>query len=114
VKGTKHVVLVPPVAAACVNEKRLPAATYKASGSDSIHGIPDEVTAELDEPFELVPFATWDPDYPKQNTTSYSRLAIPLRVTLEAGDVLYLPAMWYHKISLTCGPEGFCCSVNFW
>lgn len=42
-----------------------------------------------------VPFVIWDPDKPEENATRYSKLAEPMRVTLEEGDMLYLPAMWW-------------------
>jgi jumonji domain-containing protein 7 len=35
-------------------------------------------------------------------------------VTLEEGDLLYLPAMWYHKVSQSSGEEGFALAVNYW
>lgn len=50
--------------------------------------------AEDGERLGPVPFATWDPDDPEVNATPLSRLAEPIRVTLEKGDMLYLPAMW--------------------
>jgi jumonji domain-containing protein 7 len=28
--------------------------------------------------------------------------------------VLYLPALWYLKVSQTAGEEGYCLSVNYW
>ena len=28
--------------------------------------------------------------------------------------MLYLPSMWYHKVSQTAGDEGFVCAVNYW
>jgi jumonji domain-containing protein 7 len=63
-----------------------------------------------------VPFATWDPDVPEANATPYSQLADPMEVILEPGDMLYLPAMWYHKVSQFCTPqdEGFVLAVNYW
>jgi jumonji domain-containing protein 7 len=45
-------------------------------------------------PAVTVPFATWDPDYAERNATAFSSLARPIRVTLDPGDILYLPAMW--------------------
>lgn len=43
---------------------------------------------------DTVPFATWDPDQPEQNKNRFSHLSKPLRVSLSAGDMLYLPALW--------------------
>jgi jumonji domain-containing protein 7 len=41
-------------------------------------------------------------------------LSRPLRATLNQGDMLYLPALWYHKVSQSCSEEGICCAVNYW
>jgi jumonji domain-containing protein 7 len=70
----------------------------------------------LDQDAEDVPLATWDPDAPTKNTTEFSQLAKPLRVTLNPGDMLYLPAMWYHKVKQSCAPdgEGFVVAINYW
>lgn len=84
--GQKHFVLLPPLAYACVNEKELTPASYvrEAGGFEMKR-----------ENGGKVPFATWDPDtVDGGNETQYSRHARPVRVTLEAGDMLYLPALW--------------------
>ena len=47
-----------------------------------------------EHPARVVPFATWDPDSPEENQTPFSYLSRPLRVTLDPGDLLYLPALW--------------------
>jgi peptidyl-lysine (3S)-dioxygenase / protease len=107
-------VLLPPIASLCVNEKSLPAASYIAKQENLHSEIPNDLVPRLDSPEDCVPFATWDPDEPEKNTTEFSSLIVPLRVTLEAGDVLYLPALWYHKVTLSCGMDPFCCSVNYW
>ncbi|PHH81170.1 hypothetical protein CDD80_2 [Ophiocordyceps camponoti-rufipedis] len=86
VKGRKHFVLLPPLCHACMNEKLLPQARYVRTGRG--------LTLRPDDQSEPVPFATWDPDHPTKESTPVSHLARPLRVTLEPGDMLYLPAMW--------------------
>ena len=81
--GSKEFVLLPPVETACVNEQFLPGATY----SNTM-----EVT--LDDPLVQVPCAIWDPDGPYENSTEFSHLSRPIRVTAGPGDMLYLPACW--------------------
>ncbi|KAL2357462.1 cupin-like domain-containing protein [Cryomyces antarcticus] len=115
VLGRKHFVLLPPVEAACVNERMLPSATYahvvipKGDGEEE-----EQLEMRPDDPAQEVPFATWDPDEPEKRPTQFSRLSRPARVTLEEGDMLYLPALWYHKVSQSCSHEGLCCAVNYW
>lgn len=59
----------------------------------------DQDQGEEEGQAEDVPFALWDPDRPGENATAYSALAQPMRVTLEPGDMLYLPAMWCVDVS---------------
>ncbi|KZF26590.1 putative pla2g4b [Xylona heveae TC161] len=106
--GQKHFVLMPPIEMPCVREKELPGATYAQNPESG------KLEIKLDEESNTVPFPTWDPDVPERSTTAFSKLSRPLRVTLNAGDMLYLPAMWYHKVSQSCSDEGLCCAVNYW
>lgn len=85
IRGSKTFILLPPVACACVNEQFLPFATYAQSGTWMIQ--PD--TPEL-----RAPVAIWDPDKPLENASKLSKFSKPLRVKLDAGDLLYLPACW--------------------
>jgi peptidyl-lysine (3S)-dioxygenase / protease len=84
--GQKHFVLLPPLAYPCVGEKELkPAGYVRRNGSLDI---------EMEEG-EKVPFATWDPDAESsQEAGEYAQYARPVRVTLQEGDILYLPALW--------------------
>ncbi|RFU34941.1 hypothetical protein B7463_g1424, partial [Scytalidium lignicola] len=105
--GQKHFVLLPPIAYSVVNERELLPASY-------VREEDGQLKMQLEEGGPLVPFAIWDPDKPTVNATRYSEIAYPLRVTLEAGDMLYLPALWFHKVSQSCSEEGLCCAVNYW
>ncbi|KAM0511207.1 hypothetical protein ACHAPE_010086 [Trichoderma viride] len=106
--GRKHFVLLPPLFHACVNERPVLPATYVRQG--------DGFALCLDPDSQPVPLATWDPDDAKRNSTHVSALAKPVRVTLNPGDMLYLPAMWYHKVKQSCisGGEGFVLAINYW
>ena len=80
-------------------EKEETASQQEAADTDAESDDDDNATLELElelepETDDPVPFATWDPDRPRDNTTPYSHLADPMRVTLEPGDMLYLPCMW--------------------
>jgi peptidyl-lysine (3S)-dioxygenase / protease len=37
---------------------------------------------------------TWDPDLPRERATKFSHMSRPIRVTLDPGDMLYLPRIW--------------------
>ncbi|KAI0459838.1 phospholipase A2 [Xylaria acuta] len=121
IAGRKHFVLLPPMFQPCVNEQELEPATYIRSQSEDQPKEGDGLVLRMDKAVEddgdrpaNVPFATWDPDTPEGRATSYSHLAEPMRISLEPGDMLYLPAMWYHKVSQTCSEDGICVAVNYW
>jgi jumonji domain-containing protein 7 len=86
----------------------------------------DDLVPYITHPPTYTPFALWDPDTASSRSlansttssnnrsTPFSHLSQPLRVTLNEGDMLYLPALWYHKVSQSCSEEGICCAVNYW
>jgi peptidyl-lysine (3S)-dioxygenase / protease len=104
--GQKHFVLLPPHCQPCVKEENLRPAGYVRQEDGGLKLALEEG--------EDVPFATWDPDSPPEEAGKYGALVEPVRVTLAPGDMLYLPAMWYHKVSQSCGDEGICVAVNYW
>ncbi|CAJ2507832.1 Uu.00g090180.m01.CDS01 [Anthostomella pinea] len=115
IAGQKHFVLLRPLCQPCVNEQDLVPATYVRDAENGLALRRDEGEQGEGEGAGMkVPFATWDPDAPTARATPYSHLAEPMRVTLDPGDMLYLPAMWYHKVSQSCSDEGICVAVNYW
>ena len=92
IRGQKQFTLLSPVELPCVNERSLPRARYNLV-TESCKGDVEEFGIENLEGEQLVPVAIWDPDDPEKRGTKYSHLAKPLRVTLNQGDMLYLPAM---------------------
>lgn len=86
IRGSKTFVLLSPLEAACVNEQFLPCATYTKKENTWY--------IVLDEPDGKVPVALWDPDNPEENATEFTKFSQPLRIRLEEGDLLYLPACW--------------------
>lgn len=116
VLGQKHFVLLPPLCQPCVNEQPLTQHNYTRADNSltMVKEELDEAQQDAGETENTVPFAVWDPDNPETSTTPYSSLAEPMRVTLNPGDMLYLPAMWYHKVSQSASEEGICVAVNYW
>lgn len=93
VRGQKHFVLLPPIEMPCVNEQPLLSARYAPKGKQSVNGPPALVVEAQVEKREPVPVALWDPDGSGERPSEYSHLSKPLRVTVNEGDMLYLPAM---------------------
>lgn len=38
----------------------------------------------------------------------------PFRVTVRAGEVLYLPSLWWHQVEQTAGKDSMVIAVNYW
>ncbi|EKD19977.1 phospholipase A2 protein family [Drepanopeziza brunnea f. sp. 'multigermtubi' MB_m1] len=116
--GRKTFLLIPPIAWSAVAERPLRPASYARLAQHSPRHLPGGGFEIVEEAGDPVPFATWDPDSPlgaeEGNGTRYSKWVEPLRVELREGDMLYLPAQWYHKVSQSCSEEGICVAVNYW
>ncbi|KAF2165241.1 hypothetical protein M409DRAFT_56113 [Zasmidium cellare ATCC 36951] len=109
VRGQKHFILLPPIEMPCVNESPLSFARYRPTEDDG-----EDLVVETNKDIGPTPVPLWDPDEPELRPTVYSKYSKPLKVTLNEGDMMYLPAMWYHKVGQGNGDEGFACSVNYW
>ncbi|BGP39058.1 hypothetical protein JCM10449v2_002996 [Rhodotorula kratochvilovae] len=117
VRGTKTFTLFPPSEFYCMHEALFPHATYSFSPSTSTFSI-----ARTTPPLAL-PWIPIDPLAPSLAAHPRFALARPLQVTLERGDMLYLPALWFHFVEqdVGWGPGGAegggtkaAVAVNWW
>ncbi|CAE6397141.1 unnamed protein product [Rhizoctonia solani] len=105
VRGAKHFTLLPPTEGYTLHEQRVPHAKYTRTAPYlplEIEPIPDSTVrwAEVD---------------PTLSSISDSEVGAPLRVTVKAGDALYLPAGWWHHVAQSGDSEsGVCIAVNWW
>lgn len=63
----------------------------------------------------MVPWLTIDPRtiFTKSHDP-LTQACNPLVVTLHPGQVLYLPALWFHSVAQTPDENGLCVAVNYW
>ncbi|ELW48132.1 JmjC domain-containing protein 7 [Tupaia chinensis] len=103
VSGEKRFLLHPPSDRPLIPYELYTPATYQ---------LTDEGTFEMvdEESAEKVPWIPLDPLAPDlARYPSYSQ-AQALHCTVQAGEMLYLPALWFHHVRQSHG----CIAVNFW
>lgn len=127
VSGTKEIYLIPPGDAYALDERFLESAQYNCdmemvvdididSSSSSTTTTTTKNTTKKHAPKPKVLFPTVDPSDPSTHTNIYTHHALVYREVLEPGDMLYLPALWYHQVAvLDVSPvTGLNVSVNYW
>lgn len=99
VRGRKHFLLHPPVDYPFLYPKKVNQTQYILE-SGHWKRIPVEA-----------PQIEWISVDPLQlDTFPLYKHTLPLRVTLNPGDMLYLPSLWFHEVS----QDNFTVAVNFW
>ncbi|XP_053452117.1 bifunctional peptidase and (3S)-lysyl hydroxylase JMJD7 isoform X2 [Nycticebus coucang] len=78
----------------------------------AIYQLTEEGTFKMvdEEAMEKVPWIPLDPLAPDLARYPSYRQAQPLHCTVRAGEMLYLPALWFHHVQQSHG----CIAVNFW
>ncbi|XVE59862.1 hypothetical protein DITRI_Ditri05aG0081300 [Diplodiscus trichospermus] len=115
VSGEKHFLLLPPTDVHRMYIREYPAARYSYSEESGEFGL------EFEEPVTYVPWCSVDP-YPATGSEEQERLKFPLyfngpkpfKVTVKAGEILYLPSMWFHHVRQSPGDGGCTIAVNYW
>ncbi len=67
-----------------------------------------------DEPRSRTPWIPVDPDAPDLKCYPLAARLRPLHVVLRAGELLYLPSMWFHKVAQRGDSEGRTIANNHW
>lgn len=102
IQGQKDFILLPPTDLPYLPYEKYQSASYKEN-KEKEFDIVDE------EPCE-VPWINIDPLNPDLVQYPDYAKAQPIRVSVKAGQTLYLPALWYHHVQQSHG----CIAVNFW
>ncbi|KAL2348737.1 hypothetical protein Fmac_002737 [Flemingia macrophylla] len=115
VTGEKHFLFLPPTDVHRLYIRQYPAATYTYSEDTGEFGL------ELEKPTRYVPWCSVDP-YPSPETLDDEMAKYPLyfdgprpfECTVKAGEVLYLPSMWFHHVRQSADDGGLTIAVNYW
>ncbi len=118
--GEKQFLLFPPSDALYLKERRAPSARFErvaagdaaveSSSAGKLVARQDGFNVIVDAPERLVPWI--EPGYDSLDVKSHPALKLcsPIRVSVRKGDLLYLPSLWYHAVSQSCGTV----AVNYW
>ncbi|KAK3133661.1 hypothetical protein QOZ80_6AG0539440 [Eleusine coracana subsp. coracana] len=123
VSGEKHFFLLPPTEHHRLYIRDYPAASYvPAQAEQEAEGEEQQLTRlklQIEEPQRMVPWSSVDP-YPASLEEEAASFPLyfdgppPIRCTVRAGEMLYLPSMWFHHVSQSPGPNGLTIAVNYW
>ncbi|KAF9545315.1 JmjC domain-containing protein 7 [Mortierella hygrophila] len=126
ITGRKIFTLIPPTEQFCLHEKQYIAATYvdttDNSTASSSSPTPTQTTPRYKlEPMDPVVLTKWialNPSHEPEEELfeKYPRYQMcqPFKVVVNPGEMLYLPAMWYHQVEQEPDHEGKCIAVNWW
>ncbi|KAI7864048.1 putative pla2g4b [Spinellus fusiger] len=105
IRGQKTFVLFPPSEYYCMHESVYPGATYAPNATGQLSLIPNDPPTET-------PWIPVDPLTPDLDRFPRFQYAQALVITVNEGDMLYLPAFWFHHV-LQHGDQGVI-AVNYW
>ncbi|XP_077238896.1 2-oxoglutarate (2OG) and Fe(II)-dependent oxygenase superfamily protein [Tasmannia lanceolata] len=115
VSGEKHFLLLPPTDVHRMYIRDYPAARYSFSQATG------QFTLQLEKPFRFVPWCSINP-YPSSSTKQahmelfprYFNGPEPFQCTVKAGEILYLPSMWFHHVRQSPDSKGRTIAINYW
>ncbi|KAI3945156.1 hypothetical protein MKW92_014750 [Papaver armeniacum] len=115
ITGEKHFLLLPPTDVHRLYIRNYPAACYSLSQDTG------ELTLQLEQPRRHVPWCSVNP-YPPAATKDQEVSKFPLyfngprpfECTVKAGEILYLPSMWFHHVKQSPDNRGRTIAINYW
>ena len=119
VKGRKHFTLLPPSDVAFLYEGEYQSARYVHGSTAMSPSSTGKLLQYKRHPSWLIemepetsttpwiPVEPLEPDYEKYPLSSH---LAPIECVIEPGEMLYLPALWYHRATQLCETV----SVNYW
>ncbi|KAG0287618.1 JmjC domain-containing protein 7 [Linnemannia gamsii] len=122
ITGRKIFTLIPPTEQFCLHEKQYIAATYVDTTDSAASSLSAPATPRYKlEPMDPVVHTKWialNPSHEPEEEIfeKYPRYQMcqPFKVVVNPGEMLYLPAMWYHQVEQEPDHEGKCIAVNWW
>jgi peptidyl-lysine (3S)-dioxygenase / protease len=108
VVGEKHFTLLPPTDYFYLYEQNFTAAHYHRDAQSGQWGL------TIDDPPTQTPWIPVDPDQPDVERYPLASKLRPIHVVLRAGELLYLPSMWYHKVAQWGDQECRTIAINHW
>jgi jumonji domain-containing protein 7 len=115
--GQKEFVLNPPADHVFLHEREFPCGTFTPVEAEANHGFEWAVTLDQDDRGSDSPEEVrtkWiEPDITKDNSDKKFPLlskSHPMKVLVSEGEMLYIPSLWYHRVTQTCETV----AVNYW
>lgn len=126
ISGYKDFILIPPVDLPHVPRATYPTGAYKTDGSgemliepilnssflgsfNEIQYLNEKIFSDDNESI-AVEWVSIDPLQPDNERYPNYRKATAFEIRVNAGDILYLPSLWYHHVR----QSHKCIAVNFW
>ncbi|XP_035795793.1 bifunctional peptidase and (3S)-lysyl hydroxylase Jmjd7-like [Anopheles albimanus] len=105
--GYKDFILIPPIDLHNVPRKHYPMGVYMQENDDSL--VIEPILDEIGKP-RMIEWVSVDPLAPDLEQFPSFANATQYEIRLNAGDMLYLPSLWYHHVR----QSHKCIAVNFW
>ena len=115
VTGEKTFTLLPPCDAYRMHLAQYSVATC-CETSQGLQTVPSNDGEQvLWSPIEDLASNSSSEEYRQQHPAYFDPLLPkPFTVTVKAGEVLYLPSLWWHQVEQTAGKDNMVIAVNYW